>query len=241
MENTVTMPAAATKPSHILIVGASRGLGCGMAAEFLARGWTVTGTVRGEGRTELHELAERHGDRLAIETVDIDAPDQVAALAVRLEGQALDVLFVNAGTNTRGDDNRAGDVAADEFARVLAINALGPVRVIEALQHRVAADGIVGVMSSGQGSITNNEKGGHEVYRSSKAALNMLMRSYAARDGFGRPIVLLAPGWTRTGLGGADAPQTVGEVMPGLVEVLLDQRGRPGLRFLDRWGRPVPW
>ena len=115
-------------------------------------------------------------------------------------------------------------------------------RVIEGLQDLVPADGLIGIMSSGQGSISNNAKGGHEVYRGSKAALNQYMRSYAARHaGEPRALVLMAPGWIRTELGGPDAPFSIEEAIPKVVDVLLAQQGKPGLQYLDREGRTVPW
>lgn len=101
---------------------------------------------------------------------------------------------------------------------------------------------MIGVMSSGQGSVGNNEKGGHEVYRGSKAALNMYMRSYAARHaGEPRALALMAPGWIRTELGGPDAPLGIEETIPKVVDVLVAQQGQPGLRYLDRDGKTVPW
>ena len=121
-------------------------------------------------------------------------------------------------------------------------NALGPMRVIEALQDHVPADGMIGAMSSGQGSITNNDRGLRDVYRASKAALNMSMRSFAAREqGRPRALLLLAPGWIRTDLGGSDAPYTVAESVPLLTDIMLAKRARPGLEYLDRFGHPVPW
>ena len=74
----------ATIGKTALIIGASRGLGYALAAEFVARGWQVTATVRGGGRTDLHDLADSSGGRLAVETVDITIPDEVAALPDRL-------------------------------------------------------------------------------------------------------------------------------------------------------------
>lgn len=68
------------------------------------------------------------------------------------------------------------------------------------------------------------------------------MRSHAARHAeIPRALVLMAPGWIRTALGGPNAPVGVDEAIPQVVEILLAQRGRPGLRYLDREGRTVPW
>jgi len=125
---------------------------------------------------------------------------------------------------------------------VMVTNALGPMRAIEALQDLVPAAGLIGAMSSGQGSIANNETGMREVYRGSKAALNMFMRSFAAHHaGTRRAMLLLAPGWIRTDLGGPNAPFTIEESVPRLVDILLAKRGIPGLAYQDRSGQTVPW
>jgi len=238
------MPPA-TSPDVIrtvLLVGASRGLGLAMAAEFLRRGWNVVGTVRGNAKTELHDLADEYRGRIEIASLDISEPDQITALHDRLFGRSFDILFHNAGIANADPHQAVGKVSTDEFVRVLVTNALSPMRVIEGLQDLVPADGLIGVMSSGQGSISNNEKGGAEVYRGSKAALNQFMRSYAARHaGEPRALVLMAPGWIRTDLGGPGAPFTIEEAIPKVVDVLLSQKGKPGLQYLDREGRTVPW
>lgn len=189
----------------------------------------------------LHDLAEEFEGRVEIEIVDICEPDQVAALRDRLSGRVFDMLFVNAGV-TNDPTETIADVTTDEFVRVMVTNSLSPMRVIESLQQYVPATGLIGVMSSGQGSITNNETGLREVYRGSKAALNMFMRSFAARhSGTSRAMVVMAPGWVRTEMGGADAKLSIEDSIPNLVNVLLSKQARPGLEYLDYLGRSVPW
>ncbi len=148
---------------------------------------------------------------------------------------------MNAGV-TNQPESTAAQTSTDEFNRVMVTNALGPLRVIETLQDHVEPAGTIGVMSSGQGSVANNVRGGHEVYRGSKAALNTFMRSYAARhDGEPRSLVLMAPGWVRTDLGGPTARLGIDDSIPNVVGTLDALHGRPGLHYVDYLGRTVPW
>jgi NAD(P)-dependent dehydrogenase (short-subunit alcohol dehydrogenase family) len=225
----------------VLLIGASRGLGFAMAAEYLRRGWRVIATARATSTEQLRRMAGNFAGALEVETVDITIPEQVAALRARLGARRIDVLFVNAGV--KNDDRETiADVSTEEFVRVMVTNSLSPMRVIEALQALVPPTGTIGVMSSGQGSLTNNTNGKFEVYRGSKAALNMFVRSFAARHaGDTRTLLLMAPGWVRTDLGGPEARLSIEESIPSLLNTMEAHAGRPGLHYLDYLGRVVPW
>ena len=228
-----------SKNASVLLIGASRGLGYAMAKEYVDRGTPVVATVRGRSRTALHELRETAGDLLEIEHVDITVPEQVQELRRRIGSRSFDLLFVNAGV---GAAETVPDVTTDEFVRLMVTNALSPMRVVETLGDAVSSDGTIAIMSSGQGSVSNNENGGFEIYRASKSALNQLMRSYAARHrDDGRTLLLMAPGWVKTDLGGPHARLTIDESIPNLVRTVDDQRGHRGLQYLDYQGNTVPW
>jgi len=223
------------------IVGASRGIGLALADEFLKRGWNVVGTVREGKRAKLHDLADRSDGRLEIAYLDMTNPTQIDRLHSDLSGRSFDVLFVNAGVaNEKGMSETIGEVSTDEFVRVMVTNSLSPMRVVEKLVECVPPGGVVGMMSSGQGSIADNERGGNDVYRASKAALNMLMRSFAARQK-NHSLLLLAPGWIKTDMGGTDARFTIEEVIADIVNTIIAQEGKMGLRYLDRFGETVRW
>ncbi len=229
---------------RILLIGASRGIGLAMAEEFLRRHWQVTATIRGARHTALHDLSDRYPHQLKIEQLDMTDRAQLNDLHERLTEQRFDVLFINAGTSNHNQDETIAEVSTEEFVHLMVTNALSPLRTAEALQDLVEADGLIGMMSSGQGSIGNNTKGGKEVYRGTKAALNQYMRSYAVREAQVHPtrsLLLLAPGWIRTELGGSDAAFSLEETIPGIVSTIESSRGKSGLEFLDRFGKVVPW
>ena len=178
------MPTPTHRTPSVLLIGASRGLGHAMAAELVRRGWHVVGTVRNpKARTPLHALADAHRTQIEIETLDMTRPDELQALADRLSGRRFDVLFVNAGTTNPDPTQTIGEVSTQDFVDLMVTNALSPMRVVERLGHLVPPDGLIGVMSSGQGSIADNESGQRELCRGTKAALNQFMRSFAARQG----------------------------------------------------------
>lgn len=235
------MHRTAASPS-ILIVGASRGVGLGLVREYLSRGWQVIATERKPSPdSALGRLAQTSAGALRVEAIDIDRPEQIAALSERLRGAALDVLLVNAGVIDNDPQLPIGQIGTEEFTRLMVTNALSPLRVIETLAAQVKPQGTIAAMSSGLGSIANNADGGSELYRASKAALNMLLRSYAARAGGERTVLALMPGWVRTDMGGPKAPVTVEQSARGLADTIARHAGQRGMAFVDYQNSPIAW
>jgi NAD(P)-dependent dehydrogenase (short-subunit alcohol dehydrogenase family) len=222
-----------------MVVGASRGLGLALVQEWCSRGEHVIATVRGQCDA-LQTLARRFPGSLQVETVDITKADSVKALRSRLDGRRIDVLFVNAGIARALEATPVG-VDEQDFLDMMLTNALSPVRAVELLGDLVPADGVIAVMSSELGSITNSV-GSWQLYASSKAALNMLMKGFAARrpDDL-RALLVVAPGWVRTDMGGSDARLSIEESIPLVVRMVEANRGKPGLRYLDRFNKRLPW
>lgn len=235
-------PASSAPVKTVLMVGASRGLGLGLALEYLRGGWRVIATVRNsEGAVALRGANADEQHRLEIESLDINFPEQIAALRRKLEGRRIDLLFVNAGVMSPPRE-KIGNVTTEEFTRVLVTNALSPMRVVEKFSALVPAGGTIAVMSSSMGSAAKNEKGEAEVYRASKVSLNSLMRSYAAREtAVPRLLLAMDPGWVRTDMGGERAPLDVETSVRGMVDTITARAGTTGMAFINYKNETVPW
>ena len=233
---------ATAAPNHdrnkiAIIVGASRGLGLGLAREFARRGWQVTATARSTAAaTELADEVTASDGGIAVEEVDLDRPESVDALATRLAGRRFDLVFINAGVSGPQCCHPAG------VGALMYTNAVAPIRLARRLLPLIVDGGTLAFMSSDMGSVAGDLSGGMELYRASKAALNSLTRSFVATDVGDRPIAVLTmlPGWVRTAIGGADAPLAVEESVAGLAEIIEASRP-PGHRFIDYQGAELPW
>jgi NAD(P)-dependent dehydrogenase (short-subunit alcohol dehydrogenase family) len=223
----------------VLIIGASRGLGLALAEEYCSLGYSVIATVRSFS-SGLEQLRERFPSSLQIESADITDAESVSKLARVLKEREIDTLFVNAGICI-ARENTPLDVTERDFTDLMVTNALSPVRAIEMLYGLVSTRGVIAVMSSELGSIQTN-RGVWDSYSASKAALNMLMKCFAARHaGDTRALLLVAPGWVRTEMGGEGAALSIEESIPHVVKSVEAQSGKPGLRFIDRHGKTLPW
>ncbi|HEY0184099.1 MAG TPA: SDR family oxidoreductase [Rhodopila sp.] len=225
-----------------LIVGANRGIGLGVAKEFLARGWDVIATARQPDKADaLHDLEASHPGRVAIPRLDMNDPAAIDGFAAALRGKTLDAVLINAGVS--GPDHRsASSATAAEIGALMFTNAIAPIRLARTLAAHVRpGSGVVAFTSSVMGSVAVNP-GGHELYRASKAALNSLTRGlWGELSGRGLTLLSLHPGWVRTDMGGASAAVSVEDSAAGMVTVIEQQSGAHHNRFLDYTGKELPW
>lgn len=238
MSTTTTHSSPAT--GTVLITGASRGIGLELARQYVAEGWRVMAACRDPGgATALSALLPAS----ALHPLDVRDGASVAALASALRGVAIDVLINNAGVfgpQTQGltlDDYQG-------WLDTLAVNVLGPFRVVQALAPNVAASRrrLVATLSSLMGSIQDNTGGGHYAYRSSKAAVNMVIRSLALDlTAQGLTLVALHPGWVRTDMGGPMAPLSPEESVRSLRQTIASLKPEHNGGFFNYDGRPLPW
>lgn len=226
-----------------LITGASRGIGRELAARLAERGWHVIAGCRDPERAGLPEGIETH----RLDTADHASID---ALAAKLRGTPFDLLVNNAGSyGPQGfpDGQRYQAFGATDYAvwaDVMRVNLFGPMKMVEAFADHLAASErkLVVNMSSDLGSIANNAHGGSHAYRTSKAALNMLTKGLSVDlASRGITVVSLAPGWTRTELGGSMAHLSVEESVAGQIAVIERLKAKDSGRFVNLRGEDVDW
>jgi NAD(P)-dependent dehydrogenase (short-subunit alcohol dehydrogenase family) len=227
-----------------LITGANRGLGFEFARQYLADGWQVYAACRNpRSASELRRLADASDDKLQILALDVIDPVSVQAAAAKLDGQAIDLLLNNAGIGgPRGQS--VGNIDYEAWAKVLDVNTMGPMRVSEAFVDHVAQSErkLIVTITSGMGSLADNTSGGAYAYRSSKAAVNMVMRSLAI-DLAPRGIacVVINPGWVLTDMGGPHATLTTAESVKKLRRLIETLGPGQSGKFFNYDGREYAW
>jgi len=237
-------------PERVVITGASRGLGLELARRHAARGDSVLATCRDPGSAKaLAALAKRDGS-LRVERLDHASPATItaAAQAARTWLGIVDLLWTNAGIypgspGTSVEEGPIGTLRLEDGLEVFATNAVGAILVAQAFLPllRASRRPRILALSSGYGSLALN-RGTPYWYGASKAALNMLHRSLAADPDLGEvSVVVVSPGWTKTDMGGRQAPTPVAECVDGLLH-LADRVGpAESGSFLDWRGAVVPW
>jgi len=227
-----------------LITGANRGIGLEFARQYFADGWQVYAACRDpSSATELRRLANPSDQKLQIMALDVTDATSIKAAATELDGQAIDLLLNNAGVmGPRGQT--IGNIDYDAWAKVLDANTMGPMRVSEAFVDQVArsARKLIVTLTSGMGSLADNTSGGSIAYRSSKAAVNMVMRSLAI-DLAPRGItcVVVNPGWVQTEMGGPHARISPTESVTKLRRLIDTLRPAQSGEFFNYDGREYPW
>jgi NAD(P)-dependent dehydrogenase (short-subunit alcohol dehydrogenase family) len=228
----------------VLITGANRGLGFEFARQYSAEGWRIFAACRNPATAdELGRLAQDRRGRLNVVAMDVTDGESVKNAATQLKDVVIDVLVNSAGI-AGVPGQKTGNVDYESWAQVLNVNTMGPLRVLESFCDHIAGSErrLVVTITSGMGSLADNTSGGSIAYRSSKAAVNMVMRS-AAIDLAPRGItcVLVNPGWVRTDMGGPKAPLSPQESVTAMRRLIETFGPNQSGKFYNYDGREYPW
>jgi NAD(P)-dependent dehydrogenase (short-subunit alcohol dehydrogenase family) len=222
----------------VLIVGASRGIGREFARQYKKAGWRVLATARDDA--SLQALEELGAETFSL---DITVPTEIAALGWKLDGERLDAALLVSGVYGPRTDS-IETVTAEDFDEVMVTNVRGPMQLIPILLPLVEdANGVLAVLSSKMGSITEATGTTGWLYRVSKAALNDALK-VASLQTRRASCVALHPGWVRTDMGGAQAAIDPERSVTGMRQVLAQaaaSRESFNGRFFQYDGTPLEW
>ena len=230
--------------TSVLITGTNRGLGFEFARQYAAGGVRVFAACRNPSAADaLWQLEQTTEGRLSVIAMDVTDAKSVGNAAAQLKDLAIDVL-INAAGIAGPSRQTTGNVDYKAWAEVLEVNTMGPLRVLESFMEHIACSErrLAVTITSGMGSLADNKSGGSIVYRSSKAAVNMVMRS-AAIDLTSRGIscVLVNPGWVRTDMGGPKAPLSPQESVTAMRQLIDTFGPKHSGNFYNYDGREYPW
>ena len=229
---------------NALITGASRGIGLEMVKYGIENNWRIFACCRHPQQADsLISLAKLANGRVSVHVADMYELATIQALSYELRNDALDILINNAGIYG-SDKNKFGHVDVQSWINTFQVNSIAPLKVAEALieQVRMGDKKIIACMSSKMGSMADNGSGGSYIYRSSKAALNAVVKSMSVdlkQDNI--KCVALHPGWVKTEMGGPNAEITTRECVTSLFDILLSIEDKDSGRFIDIDGTTIPW
>ena len=240
--------ALSAEQPTVLITGTSRGIGLALTQQYAERGWNVIATARDPaGAPALQAIAKDHRN-VVLEPLDVTSHAQIDALAAKYRGRPIDVLLNNAGISGGDDMGTFGHLDYAVYDRVHATNVLGPLKMAEAFLPNVAASQqkkIINI-SSTEGSLSLVKgRGGSYFYRSSKAALNMVMRSLAIDlRPQGITVGLVSPGFVKDDFTrGIDLPImiTPQQSAAAVIKVIDGYDLAKSGTFLRHTGEEAPW
>ena len=225
----------------VLITGANRGIGLEFVKQYLNAGWQVIACCRDPQKAE--DLNAIRDERLTIYPLEVTEQAQIESLAKKLDGTPIDLLINNAGIGG-AQGVTVGNIDPENLLHVYSVNTIAPVKLADTLLPNLRKSSLktIANISSRMGSIGDNTSGRSYAYRSSKSALNMIMKSMAIDlKEEAVKVVTLHPGWVKTDLGGDQALITVEESVTGMIgviaEVNLDNSGA----FLNYLGETIEW
>ena len=229
---------------NVLITGANRGIGLEMVRYSMEQGWRVFACCRNPHNADkLFNLAGLSNGKISVHIADMEELGTLQALSYELRNDPIDMLINNAGTYG-SDNNKFGNVDVQNWLQTFQVNTIAPLKMVEAFsaQLQMSKRKLVACMSSKMASMADNGSGNSYIYRSSKAALNAVVKSLSI-DLKEQNIITVAlhPGWVKTDMGGAGAEITTGECVEQLFSHLSLLTIEDSGRFIDIDGSDIPW
>ena len=227
----------------ILVTGANRGLGIEFVEQYLNEGNEVIATYRNENSSiDLIEMGNERSN-LKLLQLDVSSNKSLNSFAENLGDSPIDIFINNAGVY--GPRNSSfGNVDEENWIPAIKINAIAPILLTQLIikNIRSGADKKLIFITSKMGSIDDNKGGGAYVYRSSKTALNAVVKSLSVDlENEGIVVALIHPGWVKTDMGGPNALIERDTSVRGMTEVISNLDITSTGNFYNYDGSIIPW
>lgn len=229
----------------ILITGANRGIGLEFCRQYAMAGWYVLACCRHpEAAGALNNLAAQYSEQIIVHALDVAKHEQIEHLSKALSNQSIDLLVNNAGIYPTSRGDGFGKTDYDAWASAFRVNTMAPLKMAESFAAHVSRSNLktIVTITSKMGSVADNQRGGSYVYRSSKAAINIVVKSLAIDlESTGITAVLLHPGWVRTEMGGPNGLISTEQSVTGMRQVISNLTQADSGKFYAFDGQIVPW
>ena len=229
----------------VLITGANRGIGLEFVRQYALDGWRVLACARHLSTSgELNQMASQFPDAIHVHALDVADHEQIMQLSRELFKEKIDLLINNAGVypTVRGASFHQIDYEA--WAYAFEVNTMAPLKMADAFYSQVSKSELkkIVTITSKMGSVTDNRSGGSYVYRSSKSAVNIAMKSLAIDlESKGIIVALLHPGWVRTDMGGPNGLISTEKSVSGMRHVIKELIHTDTGKFFAYDGQIIPW
>ena len=228
-----------------LITGASRGIGLEFCRQYAADGWRVLACSRlPEKADALNRLAAQYPELIKVHALDVADHVEIERLAQLLADESIDLLINNAGIYPDSDKSGFGHTDYAEWVQAFRTNTMAPLKIAEEFATQIARSRqkTIITITSKMGSIADNGSGGSYLYRSSKAAVNMVVKSLAIDlKPLGITAVVFHPGWVKTDMGGPNALISAEQSVSGMRQVIGRLTMAESGRFFGYDGQEIPW
>lgn len=229
----------------VLVTGANRGIGLEFVKQYASDGWRVLACCRNPVKAvALNALAAQHKRHVVVYSLDVAEYEKIESLSRELSDESIDLLINNAGIYPTSRSDGFGATDYDAWASAFHVNTMAPLKMAESFIQQVTKSQLKTfvTITSKMGSVADNRGGGSYVYRSSKSAVNMVMKSLAIDlESTGVISVLLHPGWVRTDMGGPNGLISTEQSVTGMRQVISQLKTENSGEFYAFDGQVVPW
>jgi len=228
----------------VLITGSNRGIGLEFVRQYINEGWQVIACCRNtESAHQLNNIKDSNSNRLIIHKLDVSNFKMIEELASTLHDTPIDLLINNAGIYG-GNNNTFGSIDYQDWTNAFVINTMAALKIAESFVSNIECSNIKKMvfLSSQMGSISDNGSGQSYIYRSTKTALNSVVKSLSIDlKHKGIKVLTLHPGWVLTDMGGTNAQITTEESVKSIKNIIDNMNMNNSGSFLDYEGKTILW